>query len=93
MVTVTDNTDLGRFEAEVDGATAFLEYRRQSGDLVLVHTEVPATLAGKGVGSVLAGGALDEARRRGLKVVAECEFVAAFVKRHPEYQDLVADPG
>lgn len=93
MANVTDNTGQSRFETTIDGITAFLEYRLQAGNLILVHTEVPATLGGKGVGSILVTGALEAARRRGIKVVAECEFVAAYVERHPAYQDLVATAG
>jgi predicted GNAT family acetyltransferase len=92
MAHVTDNTGQSRFETTIEGITAFLEYRLQAGNLVLVHTEVPATLGGKGVGSILATGALDAAQLRGIKVVAECEFVAAYIQRHPAYQDLLA-PG
>ena len=44
---------------------------------------------GQGLGARLARFALDDARERGLRVVPLCPFIAAFVKRHPEYQDLV----
>jgi uncharacterized protein len=54
-----------------------------------MHTEVPPELGGRGIGSKIAGGALDLVRARGLKVVAECPFIAGFIGKHPEYTDLL----
>jgi len=60
---------------------------------VLVHTDVATSVEGSGVGSALVAGALDDIRARGLRVVPVCPFVAAYVRRHPGYADLVApDP-
>ncbi len=88
--TVTDNPAQGRYELVVDGATAFAAYRVRDGELVFTHTEVPESLSGRGVGSALARGALDAARARGLPVVAQCTFIAGYIRKHPEYQDLLA---
>ncbi len=88
---VRDNTALHRFELEVDGVTAFSVYTRKGGVVTFVHTEVPEALSGKGVGSRLARGALDMVRARGEKVIAQCPFIAAFIKKHAAYQDLLAD--
>lgn len=89
---VRDNPALGRFELAVGDVTAFVDYERADGGrfVVLTHTEVPEALSGQGIGSKLVRGALDRLRADGVKVVPRCEFVAAFVERHPEYQDLVA---
>jgi uncharacterized protein len=87
---VIDNTDERRFEMEVEGSVAFVAYRRDEERIVLTHTEVPPALSGKGVGSKLAHDVLEEARRRGLRIVPRCEFIAAYLQRHPEYQNLVA---
>jgi len=57
--------------------------------MVLVHTEVPESAEGKGVGSALARAALDHARREDLSVVPRCPFMASYIRRHPEYGDLV----
>jgi predicted GNAT family acetyltransferase len=54
-----------------------------------VHTEVPAALAGHGIAAALAKFALDNARERGMDVVPKCAYVAAWIKRHPDYADLV----
>jgi uncharacterized protein len=80
-----------RFHTEVDGHPARLDYaRHQDGTLDLVHTEVDPALRGKGVGEALVRGVLDEARRRGVKIVPRCPFVQKFLERHPEDRDLVA---
>lgn len=88
---VTDNTSLHRFELAVDGHIAFAEYTRASDIITFVHTVVPPELAGKGVGSQLARGALDAVRAQGLKVVAQCPFIAAYIAKHAVYQDLLKD--
>jgi predicted GNAT family acetyltransferase len=90
-VTVSDRPNELRYEIEVDGEVAgFLMYRVEPGVLELVHTDVDPKWEGKGVGAALVQGALDDVRARGLKVRPFCPFVAAYIRRHPEYQDLVA---
>jgi len=87
---VRDNPKLHRFELELDGVTAFTAYKREKGVITFVHTEVPESLSGRGVGSTLARGALDLVRERGDRVVAQCPFIAAFIKKNAVYQDLLA---
>jgi predicted GNAT family acetyltransferase len=94
-LTVTRSPDERRYELLVDGAHAGeLVYRDRGGGVVaFLHTEVDPTLQRRGLGTALVTGALDDARARGQKVVPLCPFVDAFVRRHPEYGDLVAaDP-
>jgi uncharacterized protein len=79
----------GRFELEQDGKVAYLEYSLGAGILTLSHTEIPPELRGTGLSSKLAEGALDYARKNNLRVDVVCDSVAAFVKHHPEYNDLV----
>ena len=93
MPQVKDNPALGRFEMTSGDSTAFVEYRRAGDRIALLHTEVPEALSGQGVGSKLARSVLDALRAEGAKVVPRCEFVAAYVARHPEYRDLLADEG
>ncbi len=89
--TVKDNKDERRFEMALGEETAFIEYAETSeGALALTHTEVPAQFEGQGVGSRLVEGTLDIVRAQGLKIVPRCSFVADYVQRHPEYQQLVA---
>ena len=87
--TVRDNAAQHRFELEVDGHTASLYYRLEPGVITFTHTEVPQELSGRGIGSRLARGALDWTRAQGLKVVAKCPFVSAYIAKHPEYGDLL----
>jgi len=75
-----------RFTMTLDGHTALLTYRRTGPVMVFQHTEVPPELEGHGVGGALARAGLDYARSLGLRVVAQCPFVAACIARHPEYQ-------
>ena len=89
---VRDNTERHRFEIEIEGEIAKAVYRLSPGIITFVHTEVPKALSGRGVGSALARGALEAARAMGLKVVALCPFIAAYIERHPEFQDLLAEP-
>jgi hypothetical protein len=89
---VTRNDARRRFEAAVDGHTGVLTYREAAGRVTLIHTEVPAELRGRGVAGELARAALEDARRRRVLVRPLCPFVQAFMKRHPEYADLVAPP-
>lgn len=80
------------FELEVEGRPAGqLAYREREGVLELVHTEVDGAFQGRGLAGRLAQAALDDARASGQRVVPSCAYVAAFIERHPEYRDLVAD--
>lgn len=87
---VTHNEAAHRFQIDTADGTAVLNYVADGDRLSLVHTEVPAALEGGGYGSALARAALDYARANGLGVVPSCPFVATYLQRHPEYNDLVA---
>ena len=93
-VTVRDNPAELRYEARRgDTLLGQIRYRTEPGLVVLVHTDVATSAEGAGVGSALVAGALDDIRSRGLRVVPVCPFVAAYIRRHPEYAALVApDP-
>ena len=89
---VTDRRERHRFEMEEGGATAIIGYRRRGDEVIeLVHTEVPEALSGQGVGSRLVRGALDLIRAEGRRVVPSCSFVAAWIGKHPDYADMVAE--
>jgi predicted GNAT family acetyltransferase len=79
----------GRFELERDGQVAFLEYNLTGKVLQLIHTEVPEPLRGKGMASELAESAFQWAREHQVKVDVVCPSVAAYLKKHPEYSELV----
>ena len=86
---VSNNTEQMQFEVKADGETAVLQYRFQEGIIWLMHTEVPMKLEGKGIASDLARYGLEWARENHMKAKVLCPFVAVFLKRHPEYQDVV----
>lgn len=86
---VIHNPEQNRFELEQEGLLCVLEYRLMDGVMVFTHTEVPAALGGRGLGSRLARAGLDYARQQGLKVRPLCSFIAAYIQKHPEYQDLL----
>ena len=89
-VEVHDHPDESRFEAYVDGQLAgYSAYLLAGTTLTFVHTEVDDAFAGRGVGSDLVRQSLDQLREReGLRVTASCPFVRAWIRQHPEYQDL-----
>lgn len=86
--TVRDNAALQRFEMDVGGATAFANYRRTPGAVIITHTETPRALRGQGVASQLVEGALQLIQARGETVVAGCSFVVDYLAKHPEWQRL-----
>lgn len=90
-VRIVDNPARNRYEAQVDGrVVGFSQYSLAGDQIVFLHTEVDPSVKGLGIGSRLAAGELDDVRARGLKVVAKCPFIAAWLRRHPDYQDLLA---
>ena len=92
--TVRDNTATHRYELLLDGElVGDLLYRTRDEVVTLIHTEVAPRLEGQGLGEQLVAGALDDIRERGLQIVPLCPFVAAYIRRHPEYDDLVKSRG
>jgi predicted GNAT family acetyltransferase len=87
---VEDNPAKHRYEARAgERLLGFVSYRVEGGGFTLVHTEVEPELEHRGVASQLVAAALDDIRARGLPVVPICPFVRGFIRRHPEYADLV----
>jgi predicted GNAT family acetyltransferase len=89
MADVVNNPAQHRYEIVVDGYLAATYYKLSDGVITFIHTEVPKELGGKGVGSQLIKGALDQVRAEGLKVIPQCPFVKAYIDKHPEYTDLL----
>ena len=87
---VVDNEAEGRYELAVDGALAIAAYQRRGDVVAFTHTEVPDALEGRGIGSRLIKGALDDVRAKGLKIIPACSFVKSYVEQHPEMRDLVS---
>jgi uncharacterized protein len=84
QVVVRNNPDALRYELVVDGeVVGEIDYRLSHDAVVLVHTEVSRALGGRGLGGQLVAGALEDIRAQGLRVVAVCPFVRAYLRRHP----------
>jgi predicted GNAT family acetyltransferase len=92
---ITHESHAARFVARTPEGLALCSYRREPGPLgevlVLHHTEVPAALEGRGLASALVAAALAWARQEGLRVRPVCSYVAAYMRRHPDTLDLLAD--
>ncbi len=87
---VTDNPEKSRFEIHEDGALAgFAEYHRSGDEIAFIHTEVDPAFEGRGFASQLARAALDASREQKLAVLPYCPYIRAWIKKHPEYTDLV----
>jgi predicted GNAT family acetyltransferase len=89
MTEIVNNRPHHRYELAVDGHLAVTYYEIADGVVTFTHTEVPPELGGKGIGSKLIKGALDQVRAEGLKVIAQCPFVKAYIEKHPDYADLL----
>jgi predicted GNAT family acetyltransferase len=88
--TVTQESD--RFSISVDGQkVGFVEFADRDGQRVFTHTEVLDEFGGRGLATILVDDALTESRDAGLRIVAVCPLVVAFVKKHHEFDDVV-DP-
>jgi uncharacterized protein len=89
-VHVTHDDEAQTFSLSVEGQLAQIAYHRRPGLISLDHTNVPPPIEGYGVAAKLTRFALDYARQQNLRVIPACSYVAAFVAKHAEYQDLVA---
>jgi predicted GNAT family acetyltransferase len=86
---IAHGVDARRFTVEVEGHRAELAYRLERARLVIEHAGVPDAIAGRGVAGALAQAALDDARAQGLRVVPACSYSLDYLRRHPQYADLV----
>ncbi len=86
---VRDNPAQSRFELDAEGGVAFANYRRTPSAVIITHTETPRALRGRGIASELVAGALELIRADGHKVIAGCSFVVDYLRKHPEYGNLV----
>jgi predicted GNAT family acetyltransferase len=86
---IRDNQTQHRFELDTDGRISFVTYRAVAGGLILLHTETPAELRGRGIASRLAHGVLETVRARGQKIRVACDFLQDFMRKNPEFDDLL----
>lgn len=85
---VIHNPNAKRFEIQLDGGLAMVEYLQNKNNIIFTHTEVPEAYEGQGVGKILAEFVLNYAKQQGYKVQPLCPFIKAYVLRHPEYQEI-----
>jgi predicted GNAT family acetyltransferase len=89
---LTENTAKSRFEVHVGGELAgFVRYHRRGELINLVHTEVDGKFQGAGLAGKLAKYSLDTARAEGIHVLPSCPYILSWLKKHPDYQDLVPE--
>lgn len=91
-VTIKNNQAEQRYETEIGGHLAVIEYEEGPERILIMHTEVPEELEGHGIAASMARFALDDARARHLAVVPLCPVMASYIRHHQEYADLVS-PG
>lgn len=84
------NAESERFELEKNGLMAVAEFVMEPSAMVVTHIIVPPSLRGGGIASKLAEGVVAHARREGLKIHPQCSFMEAYMRRHPETLDLMA---
>ena len=86
---ITNNEKHSRFETEVNGEFAYLEYRFYKGDIALMHTFVPESARGMGLAAALAKYSLEYVKEHKLKLMVYCPYVRKYLTEHPEYQVLL----
>ena len=89
---IRHNEKAHRFESENHGLLSVLVYKIVPGRMLIQHTEVPASLEGRGLAAKLTRVALEYARKEKLQVVPACSYTASFMAKHPEYNDLLPPP-
>ena len=88
---VYDNPALSRYELDLDGQIVFASYRRRDGTLLITHVEAPVPLRGTGASHRLMQGMMDIVRQDGMKVIPLCGFASAWIRRHKNYADMLAE--
>lgn len=89
IIKVEHQTSQHRFATTVENEQCVLEYELSAGTMTITHTRVPAAVGGKGIAAELTRVALDTARQNGWRVVPQCSYAAVYIKRHPDYADLI----
>jgi predicted GNAT family acetyltransferase len=84
------NNGANRFELEVEGHVAFIDYTLKRELLFLIHTEVPEALQGKGIAGIIVQKTFEYAKKNGYQIVPLCPYVRTYLERHPEWKELVA---
>jgi predicted GNAT family acetyltransferase len=89
-IELINNEAIHNFELFVNGHRAFIDYKTKDNKIYLIHTEVPAELKGLGVAEALVEKIFNYIEQHQLKMVPLCSYIQIFLKRHPEWNRLVA---
>ena len=87
--TLIDNSDKKQYEFQLSEHTPHIEYIKAKEKIYLTHTEVPMALEGQGIGTELVRQVLEDIKKKELTLVPLCPFVAAYIKKHPQWRELV----
>ncbi|MBB5394162.1 GNAT family N-acetyltransferase [Mucilaginibacter sp. AK015] len=87
---IIDNEAIHNFEFFVDGHRSFIDYKTRDNRIYLIHTEVPEELEGRGIAGIMVEKVLTYVEQKDMKLVPLCAYVKAFLKRHPEWNRLLA---
>ena len=88
--TIKHDPEAKRFNTVVDDVTGYVEYELSGNTMTMTHTIVPPAIGGRGIASALVKASLDHARAEGWKVVPQCSYAHAWMRKHSEYEDLRA---
>lgn len=88
--TLVHNKEKQQFEFHIEGAMALIAYRWKGNDIMLIHTEVPVSLEGRGIASNLVLQVFQFVEKNDIKIIPLCPFVVAYLKRHTEWNRIVA---
>ncbi|GAB1469647.1 GNAT family N-acetyltransferase [Chloroflexota bacterium] len=87
-IEIINNPAENRFEAHVNGQLAKLDYIERSDSIVMTHVGVPYEFRGLGLAGKITQAGLEYAKAKSLRVIPMCTYVVAYLRRHPEYQEL-----
>lgn len=86
------NEATSQFEVQLDDDLAYIDYKWYNEMLILLYIFVPPAYRGKNISSVLIHHALEYAKSKGVKIKVFCPYIAKYIRMHPEYQELLAQP-
>lgn len=88
---MTLNPATGRYELVIDGHMVFARTHRNGDILYIDHVEAAPELRGTGAAGRFMEGLMGIVRAEGLQVIPICGYAASWLKRHGEYQDMMAE--